>query len=135
MTPLPPFDALFADGLAIINPADHVALYLGSPAIAAENPVYAKLIRAERDLARLRQGWRPTPDDLSNAPCLSHWSFAATITGDVTVLFGIVNGHPRIRDGGWCTTSMLVAIDTCHWKWARTLSRFYRIKAGPVVRG
>ncbi|MCR6672023.1 DUF6634 family protein [Devosia ginsengisoli] len=134
MTPLPEFDLHYPDGLALLD----LGALIDPDAIPRTQhhlPLVEKLSRAIADIERLKQGWRPTPQDLAQAPLLSSWSFAGSLTPGGTYLSGIVTGHPTIQSGAFCTTSVLVAIEARSWTWARTASRFYRIEpGGPAAR-
>ena len=127
MTPLPEFDLYYPDGLALLDLAAHIDLD-AIPANRRAQPLVARLTAAIVDIERLKQGWRPAPEDLTQAPLLTAWSFAGSLLPGGTYLSGIVTGHPTIASGAFCTTSVLIAIDTRSWKWARTASRFYRLE-------
>jgi hypothetical protein len=127
MTPLPAFDLYYPDGLALLDLAAHIDLD-AIPANHRAQPLVARLTAAIADTERLKQGWRPVLEDLDQAPLLTAWSFAGSLTQGGTYLSGIVTGHPTIASGASCTTSVLIAIDARSWKWARTASRFYRLE-------
>ncbi|MFC3629006.1 DUF6634 family protein [Paracoccus angustae] len=80
------------------------------------------LIRALTAVAAAETG--PSPEDLAAAPALYSWRPLMTL--DATpVLWGQVNGHPRLAPGP-IVTSRLIALDRVAG-WARTLSRWYRL--------
>ncbi|SFV31775.1 hypothetical protein SAMN05216456_1454 [Devosia crocina] len=81
-----------------------------------------------RAAAVIRAGELPTEADLANAPTLTLWTYEP-LSGEFYRLAGIVAGHPRLPDGS-CFTSAVLAIDPC-LKWARTVSRFYKL--GPSI--
>ncbi len=66
----------------------------------------------------------PSETDLAGAPMLTYWRPHVSRHGAL-ILWGIVSGHPSLRDG-WITTSQLVAIDVAKG-WARTASRWYAL--------
>lgn len=87
-----------------------------------------KLNGAVRDLERIQAGEAPTAQDLVRAPTLHRWRPVRLRNPDgaeAVVLSGTVTGHPDIPPGP-ATTSMIVAIDPGE-RWARTLSRWYRL--------
>jgi len=73
----------------------------------------------------IQQGHLPTEADLAAAPVLSNWVLADE-PGNLFRLAGMVSGHPLLADG-WCTTSIVLVMDP-HRKWARTVSRLYRLE-------
>jgi hypothetical protein len=84
------------------------------------------------ELQGIRDGVKPTGEDLASAPRLEDWSEA---TRHVRVVTGRVYGHPNIRDGQRILTSDLYASDGATW--ARTLSRYYLLgkPARPIDGG
>jgi hypothetical protein len=124
---LPIFDLHYVDGLALVDIAEHFDL--DSVLQSDRHHRLAEKVRmAMIDVERLKQGWRPSPALLVEEPLLADWDFAGSFGAGSTVLAGVVTGHPKLGSGGFCTTSLLVAIDTHQWSWARTLSRFYRLE-------
>lgn len=85
----------------------------------------ARRDRLLADLQKFASGWKPSAEDLAQAPVLSGWFFDHYPGTQVLNLVGVVRGHPRLPDG-WVTTSPLVAIDL-QAGWARTAGRFYRL--------
>jgi hypothetical protein len=82
-------------------------------------------VMAGLQAARLiQQGHLPTEADLTAAPVLSNWVLAEE-PENLFRLAGMVSGHPLLADG-WCTTSIVLVMDP-HRKWARTVSRLYRL--------
>jgi hypothetical protein len=73
---------------------------------------------------KIKEGHLPTNEDLSDAPILADWALGDS-SNDLVRLVGWVTGHPLLDDG-WITTSVLLAIDP-ERKWARTVSRLYRL--------
>src|SRR3546814_17444618 len=89
-----------------------------------EKAFLKKLRSARAVLERLERGEGPTEADLTDAPRLDYWCVVAE--GRVSVLQGQVTGHPKLVDGDFIETSVLLWLapdTTC----ARTLSRFYRL--------
>lgn len=76
------------------------------------------------ELEAIRDGVKPTPADLRDAPVLEGWRIE---TAKTRVLAGRVHGHPDFPAGRPVTTSDLYASDGKAW--ARTLSRYYRLGA------
>ena len=113
-----------------------------TPALRANDPLH--LIRAvaagvssvgapdERDLGdrlrdlgdelhAIRDGVRPTAEDLVDAPLLDDWR---VVTKEVVALAGRVSGHPSVPDGRKVVTSEYHATGET---WVRTMSRYYRL--------
>jgi len=67
----------------------------------------------------------PSEEDLSDAPMLDCWRPFFSAEG-TPILWGIVSGHPRLRDNDQITTSQLVALDAEN-VWALNVSRWYRL--------
>jgi hypothetical protein len=69
------------------------------------------------------------PDgELDTAPTLTNWHFVDhTKRGQGLRLTGICRDHPILLGKRRITTSHIVAIDLDHFKWARTLSRYYKL--------
>jgi hypothetical protein len=76
------------------------------------------------DLIGIVEGNRPTPAELASAVTLHGVTFGER---SVPCLVGIAQDHPRLGSQ-LITTSQLFAADP-HGRWARTLSRFYRLEA------
>lgn len=77
------------------------------------------------DIERLKAGWRPTDDDLTEAAHIDGWA----VQGDdgQEILSGVISRHPwrpwtRVRS----TTSGVVLADR-HLRWARTIGRLYEL--------
>jgi hypothetical protein len=94
---------------------------LAPSAITVELPTCLR--RLADDLDRIAAGRAPTPADLDHAPLLVDWRFALTWNG--FCLTGFAAGHPRLG-ARTIATSQLWAFDP-ERRWARTLSRFYRL--------
>ena len=82
------------------------------------------------ELQGIRDGIKPSADDLADAPRLEGWR---STTREVRILTGRVYGHPSIPDGRRIMTSDLYASDMASW--ARTASRYYRLSAPASGRG
>jgi hypothetical protein len=94
-----------------------------------DDNVVAHAADLDRDIARLRAGWRPDDTDLAQAPTLLaeglHLSMSAD--GMCAQFHGPVfdaDGRP-VSQGR--ITSLVIAVDTKAGTWARTLNRFYRL--------
>ena len=92
-----------------------------------------RLRRLADDLDRIAAGNAPTAGDLKTAPLLVDWRLALAWSG--ACLAGFVAGHPLIANKR-IVTSPLWVLDP-ELRWARTLSRFYRLglPAGGGVPG
>lgn len=73
---------------------------------------------------KINEGHLPTKEDLADAPTLAGWALSDQ-TNNLVCLVGWVTNHPLLEEG-WITTSVLLAIDP-ERKWARTVSRLYRL--------
>jgi hypothetical protein len=89
----------------------------------------AVLQRLVDDLTDIIAGTRPTELDLDKAVVLRD-SHLSAIT--VPTLIGYAENHPRLGSK-IVTTSQVFAMDP-KGKWARTLSRFYRLERSEVPR-
>ena len=89
-----------------------------------------KLERLASDLRRIADGVEPSPEELENAPVIDRW-----VVGQMThlCLVGRVKRHPEIPDTHLTRTSDLWLINQ-KARWARTLSRFYRLGDDDVPR-
>lgn len=76
------------------------------------------------DVRNILDGSRPLETELAGAPTLDKWC-AIVVEGHCR-LAGQVTDHP-LRRNGLIVTSALCAIDSPHFRWARTASRFYRL--------
>jgi hypothetical protein len=83
----------------------------------------AKLRQLARDLDRIAAAAAPTAAELSQAPLLVDWRIVWDLTG--LALAGFAAGHPQLGSKK-IVTSQLWALDP-QLRWARTLSRFYRL--------
>ena len=72
------------------------------------------------DLSSLQEGYRPSDEELADAPLLNSWCRLGSH------LVGVVVGHPVFADGHRCITSPVLALAT-DGTWARTVSRYYRL--------
>ncbi|SFM65618.1 DUF6634 family protein [Methylobacterium pseudosasicola] len=75
------------------------------------------------DVESVAAGLGPSADDLAEAPVLDAWEYGII---PVRVLRGCVSGHPDIADGRPARTSEVYLTD--RMTWARTLSRWYRLR-------
>jgi hypothetical protein len=94
---------------------------LGPDACTPE--VTGRLRRLADDLDRIAAGTAPTQTDLKNAPLLVDWQLTTRLTG--ICLTGFAAGHPLLGNRK-IVTSHLWALSP-DLRWARTLSRFYRL--------
>ena len=93
-----------------------------------EGRTQAQRLEAARfDLVRIAAGWQPDAAELQAAPELTNW--LPVLVGRLLLLEGNVFGHPLIGEDRRILTSALIAIDAREGRWARTLSRFYRLGA------
>jgi hypothetical protein len=83
----------------------------------------AKLRRLAVDLDRIATAAAPTAAELAQAPLLVDWRIVLGLTG--LALTGFAAGHPRLGSRP-IVTSQLWTLDP-QLRWARTLSRFYRL--------
>lgn len=84
----------------------------------------ASLQKGLRAAIQIQNGKLPTRVQLDAAPVLSQWVLSEVGSG-LHCLVGNVSGHPLL-DPGWCTTSVVLVMDP-HHRWARTVSRLYRL--------
>ncbi|WP_051949289.1 DUF6634 family protein [Methylosinus sp. PW1] len=76
---------------------------------------------------RLRSGWRPGESALAEAVFIDDWLLVSDPAEDGThSLYGVVSGHPRIREGRLTRTSIVLWLDP-EAGIARTVSRWYRL--------
>lgn len=83
-----------------------------------------RLTRLSDDLVAVRSG-KFNFRTIADAPVLEDVS---VVTGEAPFLEGIVHGHPRLADGHRIVTSQFWALCEADALYARTLSRWYRIK-------
>ncbi len=90
-----------------------------------------RLRRLADDLERIAAGGAPAPADLERAPLLVDWWLMLTLSG--LSLVGFVAGYPLLGTKNIATSPVWV-LDP-RLKWARTLSRFYRlgVRAGAAI--
>lgn len=81
--------------------------------------------RGLKEMTRLHAGYRPTAQELAEAPILSGW-LLQEIGNGLHRLGGVVSGHPILAPG-WCWTSVVVFMAPDK-TWARTISRYYRLE-------
>lgn len=117
---LPTLDHLYDDGVALLELEEHYAL----EEIAGLIPKWRTVLG---DVARLRAGWRPNDAMLANAPSLSDWALVGAFDTKAVQFVGTAIGHPNFPDFRIVRTSIIVALDTRHLRWARTIGRFYRL--------
>ncbi|WP_371687454.1 DUF6634 family protein [Thalassococcus sp. S3] len=78
-------------------------------------------------------GYRPNKNDLAKAPVLSGWVPIRSEYGTSAHLVGEVGSHPA-SIGPMIRTSPLCGLDT-DFRWARTVSRWYRLEARSTPEG
>ena len=83
-----------------------------------------KLANLAADLSLIEREQGPTAEELEQAPLLLNWRLAP---GPVMALEGLVLDHPKLGTDQICT-SMVYYLDR-NARWARTLSRYYRLDA------
>jgi hypothetical protein len=87
----------------------------------------------DRDIARLRSGWRPEEPDLAEAPTILARRLHFSMSLDPARHFVGVQIRGPVSDAGGRLlsrermTSLVIAVDATAGTWARTLNRFYRI--------
>jgi hypothetical protein len=128
-----------SDDLAwLIAPDDPaLAAYQCHRREAADSGTVQAGTELDRDLACLREGWRPQPDGLTEAPTLAVDRIVISLSpeGAGVMLRGAAfgpNGSLLSRDR---ITSLVVAMDAAEGRWARTLNRFYRLAHLPRSDG
>lgn len=133
---MPKFDTILADKTATFDFAKYVSI---KALLRAKNwplelvplDVIAEALAQE---AEIEVGWRPGKSDLKNAPTLYDWSFVDhTDSGRGLRLEGDCMDHPKLRGVRHISTSHVVAMDLANFKWARTLSRLYRLSKSKIV--
>jgi hypothetical protein len=77
------------------------------------------------DLYNLSANCGPDAATLAAAPLIEDWFLATHPVAGVSCLCGGISGHPGGIQG-FATTSPVVALDP-DLRWARTISRFYRL--------
>ena len=129
MIALPAFDLLLSTGVGLVDLADNIDLDAAwlSPDTRAGLAQRRRLKASLVDLERLQAGWVPATADLLNTPLLQHWCCYGPGFASQTVLIGAVTAHPLLPDGRRVATSLLLALDIRGLRWARTVSRFYRL--------
>ena len=124
------FDLEYADSVATFDFSRYVsrrALLSAKKWPGALVPLadIADAFEAEDEMAK---GFRPGKVELEEAPTLSDWKVLDhRHRGQGVRLEGICWNHPRLRGRRFITTSHLVAMDLHKLRWARTLSRYYRL--------
>ena len=88
-----------------------------------EHELPARLRSLADDLEDIRNGEGPCADVLASAPLIVDWH--ATLSPLGLRLTGFVAGHPLLGNRP-ATTSQVWAADASG-KWARTLTRFYKL--------
>jgi hypothetical protein len=131
----PLIDARAAEALSggvriLLATADYPVLELDTPLLDLATPdgrrQRERLAEMLRDLDRLRGGWVPSNHDFDAAPRLTHWRSVEIFGSRLPALFGLCEGHPVLGSRA-IMTSPMVAFDGESYRWARTVSRFYRL--------
>ena len=128
---MPKFDKTLPNGVELIDFSHYaqpkeVLAYAGWPARLVSQPDIAATLKIE---AELESGWLPGAAELNAAPKLMDWSYIdGRANGQGLYLTGRVTGHPNLNGQEVVIeTSHVAAVDGATHKWARTLSRWYRL--------
>jgi hypothetical protein len=125
------FDMTTDDQVGIIDFSKYVnirALLAASKWPAPPLVSQADIARALADAKLLAGGEAPDPDELGKAPLLRRWRIIDnTKRGQGLRLIGVCSDHPILQGKRILTTSHIVAMDLDKFRWARTLSRYYRL--------
>ncbi len=127
---VPRFDAIYMDKIGLVDFSKIVSIQgiYDTPDWPLSLVEQSSISLALADEVKMLDGWLPEKSDLVDAPLLRDWYFLDQRgTGQGLFLRGICQYHPRLGARNVVTTSHLVAIDLENFKWARTLSRFYRL--------
>jgi hypothetical protein len=119
---IPSLDHIYSDGLALLEIADCLD-------IECTPDMLDRGRNAIKDIVRLQTGWRPGEEVLSAAPTLSEWAIVEELGAGLAQFVGRTVGHPTFPNHRVVRTSIIIALDTRHLKWARTIGRFYRLLA------
>jgi hypothetical protein len=129
-----PTDAVSDDVAWLIAPDDEaLAAYQCARRDAADPGTVRVGADLDRDVAFLRDGWRPRPEGLLDAPTMAVERVVVALSpeGSGVMLRGAAIGP----DGGLLSrdrmTSLIVAMDAVEGRWARTLNRFYLLAHMP----
>lgn len=117
---IPSLDHIYSDGLALLEIADRLD-------IECTPDMLDRWRNAIEDIVRFQTGWRPGEDVLSAAPTLSEWAIVEELGAGLAQLIGRTVGHPMFPNHRIVRTSIIIALDTRHLRWARTMGRFYRL--------
>jgi hypothetical protein len=116
-------------GAVILVTFPEIPKYWTDPTEPNGQQTSARIAEAQKTLDRLSSYWLPAWEELGDAPLIivEH----VVHEGDLVSLAGRVYGHAEIPDGHLCITSVLIAYDGRNYRWARTVSRWYRIRPAP----
>lgn len=78
------------------------------------------------DINRMRDGWRPSPEDLAATARIDDWSVCGP--QDQEILFGWISRHPWNRRRQRSNTAGIVLVDR-DLRWMRTVGRLYELGA------
>jgi hypothetical protein len=124
------FDITTNDEVGIIDFSKYVNIRALLVASSWPGPLVSQqdIARALADAKLLAGGAAPDAEELGQAPLLRNWRFVDnTNRGRGLRLIGICRDHPILKGKRQITTSHIVAIDLDRFRWARTLSRYYRL--------
>jgi hypothetical protein len=113
-----------------LSPANEWLIQIMQDEIATNHPArIRRVVSLEQDQQRLLAGWRPTSNDLADAPSITPDTLFIT-SGDECRLINLAGFVRNVPGGGpdrRRVTSLIVAFDATRFEWIRTLSRFYRL--------
>jgi hypothetical protein len=118
----------------LISPDDEtLQAYQSERREAADSDMVRAGADLDRDIVCLREGWRPRPEGLADAPTLAVERIVIVMSPE---LVGVILRGSALGPGGGLLsrdrmTSLVVAVDAVEGRWARTLNRFYRLAHVP----
>jgi hypothetical protein len=124
-------DHLWPSDIGItLGPANRWLIQMLQEEMASDDPArWQRAMSLEQDQQRLLTGWRPTSNDLEDAPSITPDTLFIT-SGDECRLINLAGFVKNVPGGGHDrrrVTSLVVAFDATRFEWIRTLSRFYRL--------